>query len=236
MSRVTFATSCWEKDWKQILLDPDYLPIQQIENHQYNFSEKILIINNVSDLEGVKSAAESHLKKGVLTKVIVAEECASEFLPFFGLSRSDFANDWIYYNALAPLSAIYSCKSEFLLYMTGDVFLEKPVRWIDRALSRMRKKENYKVANLTWNQNYEEAKKECHKKEWYFYVSRRGFSDQMFLIKKEDFCQPIYREIHPDSHHFPRGDVFEKRIFSAMMYRGWERITYRSGSYTHKNF
>ena len=197
---VTFATCCYEKDWKQILLDPAYL------------------------------------KEGVLTRVVSAEEISKEILSYFLLDRSDFANEWVYYNALAPLAAIYCCKTDFLLYMTGDASLDRPVSWIERAIGRMEKIAEYKVANLVWNENWEEAKRESDSREWYFYVAKRGFSDQMFLVRRTDFQQPIYREIHPDSHHFPRGDVFEKRVFSAMIHRGWKRITYRKGSYWHRNF
>ncbi|HSX10183.1 MAG TPA: hypothetical protein VLF94_00485, partial [Chlamydiales bacterium] len=115
---VTFATACWERDWRLILLDPDYLAVRQIGNHQFPFREKLLIINNVKDLEAVKAAAQAQIDAGVLTRYVVAEDVLS----FFNLKRSDF-NEWQYYNALAPLSAIYHCQSDYLLYVTGDVYL-----------------------------------------------------------------------------------------------------------------
>ena len=245
---VTFATSCWEKDWRTILLSSDYLKLRQIGNHLFPFSERILVINNVLDLETVKKAALEKVKEGVLTRFVIAEELAEEALLHFQLKRSDFRlgpdaslyegvnPDWIYYNALGPLIAIYAAQSKYLLYQTGDVFLESPVSWIEKALSRMEKKPNYKVANLIWNGKAHEAKREAYRKEWNFYISKEGFSDQMFLVKTRDFLQPIYGEIREDSSHFPRGDVFEKRVFSYMKNRGWERITFRGGQYTHQNF
>ena len=39
---VTFATSCWEKDWRQILLDPSYLKTKQIEHHEFPFLVRVL--------------------------------------------------------------------------------------------------------------------------------------------------------------------------------------------------
>lgn len=245
---VTFATSCWEKDWRPILLDPNYLAVKQIGNHCFPFAETLLVINNVSNLDEVKRAAQAKVDAGVLTRFIVAEEMAETILSHFRLKRSDFRvgedaplyagvnPDWIYYNALGPLAAIYNASSEYLLYLTGDVRLEKPISWIGKALCRMEKKSSYRVANLTWNENYLEAKAESYKKEWNFYVAKEGFSDQMFLVRTKDFLQPIYGEIRSDSNHFPRGDVWEKRVFSFMKNRGWERITFRRGSYTHKNF
>jgi len=239
---VTFATCCWEKDWRPILLDSEYLRVKQIENHQFPFHERILIINNVLDLDAVKRAAQKKVEEGVLTHVYVAEESAREVLRFFQLEKKDFvpegdvSSDWLYYNALGPLTALYFASSEYFLYLTGDVRLARPVSWIDKAIRRMEKIAKYKVANLVWNQNYREAKKESYKKEWDFFVAKQGFSDQLFLVRTQEFRQPIYGEIRSDSHHYPRGAVWEKRVFSYLKNRSFERIIYRHGSYTHENF
>lgn len=242
---VTFATTVWEKDWRQILFSPDYLPIKQIENHRFPFAERLLVINNVNDLAAVKEAARTWVEKGVLTRVVVASE---EVLPHFLLERSSFRigsdahlyenvnPDWIYYNALGPLTAIHACQSDYLLYMTGDVRLDRPLDWVGPALEKMEKNRNFKVANPTWNEKYEEAKRESSRKEGSFYVAPQGFSDQLFLVERKTFQAPIYGSIRPDSDHFPRGDVFEKRVFSYMKNQGWERIVFRRGSYTHENF
>lgn len=228
--RITFATSCWEKDWKHILLNPGYLKYEQIANHQYPFTEKLLIINNVLDLDVVKRIAQKKVDQGVLSRVVVAEDV----LPFFGLARTDF-NDWQYFNALGPLMAIHEAKGDYLLYQTGDVYLKEPVQWIEKTIALMEKRAKIKVANLAWNHQYKEVKRESYRRSWNFAFHREGFSDQMFLVRTKDFRAPIYGEIREDSHHYPRGDVFEKRVFSYMKNRGWERITFRRGSYTHEN-
>ncbi len=235
---VTFATYCYEKDWPYILLHPEYLRVRQIQRHCYPFVERLLVINNVNpeSLTDVRRAAMRHLDDTTLTRIVFSEEIAAEALSFFQLDRADFPSDSIYYNALAPLVAIYSCKTDYLLFMTGDTSLEKPVEWIEEALCLMKGENLYKVANLTWNEKYEEANQDAEGMHGPFHVASRGFSDQMFLVRTKDFRQPIYREIHPESHHFPWGDIFEKRAFSAMLYRGWKRLTYSRGSYLHQNF
>lgn len=226
---VTFATSCWERDWRLILLDPDYLSVRQIGHHQFPFAQRLLIINNVKDLAVVERAAQAKVDEGVLSRYVVAEDVLS----FFQLKRSDF-NEWQYYNALGPLNAIYHCRSDYLLYQTGDVYLKKPVNWIGKAL-RCLEKRKARVANLTWNDNYAEARKESYRRTWNFFVAKEGFSDQMFLVRREDFRAPIFSETRSDAAHYPRGDVFEKRVFSYMKNRGWKRMTFRGGSYTHEN-
>jgi hypothetical protein len=245
---VTYATTVWEKDWRQILLDPEYLPIRQIQNHCFPFAEKLLIINNVVDLAAVKKAASRWIAEGVLSRFVIAAEIEDETLSFFQLKRSDFQAgadahlyenvnpDWIYYNALGPLAAIYCCKSDYLLYLTGDVYLSEPLDWVGPALKKMESNPLYKVANPIWNGNDREARQESYRTDGAFYAAKSGFSDQIFLVKKEEFYKPIYGEIRPDSAHFPRGDVFEKRVFSYLKNRGLERIIFRRGSYIHENF
>jgi hypothetical protein len=244
---VSFATNCWERDWRHILLDPLYLAQRQIANHLFAFAEKMLVINNVSDLSAVRQAAQKKVDEGVLTRYVVADDMAEDVLSFFQLKREDFCPgsdadryeivnaDWIYYNALGPLSAIYLCQSDYLLYLMGDVRLDEPVEWIEPALQMMEKNLRYKVANLTWNHRYTEARRESKWRKKGFYVAKEGFSDQLFLIRKSDFRAPIYREICEEASHFPRGDVFEKRAFSAMKNRGWLRLTYAKGSYIHEH-
>lgn len=143
--------------------------------------------------------------------------------------------DWIYHNAIGPLTAIYLCQSDYLLYLTGDVRLDEPIEWIQRALGIMEKDSRYKVANLTWNNRSEEARRESVRSYKGFYVAAQGFSDQLFLVKRSDFRAPIYREIREDASHFPRGDVFEKRVFSMMKNHGWLRLIYAKGSYIHEH-
>lgn len=246
MQTCSFATTCWENDWEHILCKPDYLSLCQIQRHCYPFAERLLIINNVLDLEKVKAKAESLISEGILTRYIVADEIAAEMLLFFGLCRSDFDvkeegkkfnlhPDWLYYNALGPLAAIYENQSDYLLYVTGDVWLKKPVRWIERAMKIMEKKPQVKVANLLWNGATKEAKKEAYKKSWNFFFSKLGFSDQMFLVARDVARSQMYTELRSDLSHFPRGETFERRFFSYMKNRDWERITFRRGSYTHEN-
>ena len=75
---VTFATNCWERDWRHILLDPLYLSQRQIANHLFPFAEKILVINNVGDLQSVCQAAQKKVDEGVLSHYVVADELAEE--------------------------------------------------------------------------------------------------------------------------------------------------------------
>ncbi len=243
---ITFATTCYEKDWKSLLLDQNILN-EMISNHLYPFIEKMLVVNNVKLLSEVLTAAESLKKRNILSDIVIAKELENDILKFFKLNKSDFKttkdaesyegvdNDWIYYNALAPLAAIFACRTDYLLYTTGDVRVIKPVKWIEKAIQHLEKYPNCKVANLIWNNKKNEVNAQSYKKDRNFFFAKEGFSDQMFLIRTKDFQQPIYQEIRADAGHFPRGDVFEKRVFSYLKNHGFERITFRKGFYVHED-
>ena len=240
---VSFATTCWEKDWEILLKKPTYLKNQLIGYNDYAFLEKILIINNVKDPEKVKFFAQKRVDEGLLTHFYFAADLEKEVLDFFQLKKEDFKSreegvldDWVYYNASGILTALYKCRGEFFLYHTGDACLEKKVSWIEKAIKLMNKHPDYKIANLSWNRCLKEVKQAAFKKEKGFFVSENGFSDQQFLVRSKDFQKPIFHEIRDDSHHFPWGDTFEKRVFSFMKNHGWKRITYGRGSYLHRSF
>ena len=242
--QVSFATTCWEKDWEILLKHPFYLKEKLIGNNCYPFSEKILIINNVKDPEKVAFFAKKKVDEKLLTNFYFAQDLAEEVLSFFGLKKATFKaqeagvkDDWVYYNASGVLTALYICTGEFLLYHTGDAYLDQKVKWIDKALNLMKEHQDYKVANLAWNGSFQEAAKAAaFRKEKGFFVSESGFSDQQFLVKCQDFKKPIFNEIRSDSHHFPWGDTLEKRVFSFMKNHKWKRITYTKGSYSHQSF
>ncbi len=240
---VTFATTCWEKDYK-ILLEEGYLD-QLIKSHSFSFDRKILIINNVKHPEEVISLATERVKDGSITDFYLALEHQKEILSFFQLTRKDFtlgddrekypglSDDWVFYNALGPMAALYFLSTEYILYQTGDVALSGSCQWIDKAIHFLEKYPEVKIANLVWNHQLDEVKREAYRKKSSFYLAKEGFSDQMFLGKREDLRAPILSQIREDAAHFPRGDVFEKRIFSYMKNHGWQRITYKRGSYIH---
>ncbi len=243
IKKISFAVTCWEKDWEKILKDPVYLKDKLIGNHKFDFCEKILVINNVKDPEQVLFFAEQKIKEKILTHVYSALDLEEKVLGFFKLKKTDFKarelkieDEWVYYNARGLLTALYKCRGDYFLYHTGDAYLEKPVRWLDKAIKLMEKNPDYKIANLLWNDCSREALYESCRQEKGFFIANSGFSDQQFLVKTLDFKKPIFSEIREDSHHFPWGDTLEKRVFSFMKNHKWKRITYNKGSYVHQSF
>lgn len=231
---VTFETKVYEKDWEYILKG-NYLK-EMILRNNYSFYKRIVLINNVSNIEKVRMYAQSKVKEGVIDAYYVVEEYADEALTFFNINKSSFKGG--YYYSIAELVSIYLCETDYLLHFSSDSYIQKSdISWIDKALDILKKRNDILVANPTWNCKYEEAENESIEEVGGFYVGY-GFSDQCFLIRTSDFKKQIYNETHVDSNRYPRygGELFEKRVDSYMRNHNKLRITSKLVSYIHANF
>ncbi|MHC0038676.1 hypothetical protein [Pseudoneobacillus sp. C159] len=203
-----------------------------IDYNLYSFSNKVLFINNVQDKELVSYHAEILVKEGILTSFVIVDDYAEEALDFFGLTKDCFGAG--YYYSISELVSIYLCKTEYLLHFSSDSILEKPIDWIKNAIKKMEGNMKIKVANPTWNGQYQEALAESIEEDDYFYTGF-GFSDQCYLIRVKDFKQKIYMEKNSLSERYPvyGGELFEKRVDAWMRNNNYYRITYKLGSYIH---
>ena len=231
---VTVETKCWENDW-EFLLKTDRIQ-RMVEHSAFAFARKALLINNVRSPAKVCAAAERLVRSGVITDFHLVADHEDAALEFFGLSKSALGAGYVY--SIAELVGIYLCETEFLLHFSGDSMPSPAAGWMEAALMRFGQESRVKVANLTWNHNYEEAANEAFAEDEEFYVGY-GFSDQMYLVRTSDFrSRPIYHEEHELSARYPEygGELFEKRIDSWMRNHEFVRLTYKHGGYEHRNF
>lgn len=230
---ITFETKCWEKDWRY-LLQSERLE-RMIEYNKCLFNERVLYINNVDNISEVVKSADKLVSHDILTSYVVVDDYAQQALDFFCLTKESLGKGYVY--SISELVGIFLCKSDFLLHFSSDSILSKPLNWIDSALCHMISNPRIKVANLTWNFRYNEAKQESFEENEDFYIGY-GFSDQCYLIKAKDFRNPIYNEKYNLPEVYPEyvGEPFEKRVNSWMRNHEFLRITSRHGSYIHDNF
>ena len=229
---VTLATNCWEKDWKYLLLD-GYLE-RMISNCDYHFAHRLLCIGNVRNLDKVRKAADKKIRNGVIDNYIVTEPLSNEVLSFFEIEKESFHGGYGY--SIAPLTSIYTCPTDLLLYFTGDSHLTKDNnQWVRRASEMMASSPDYFVANP--HDDYELSTHRCIS-ECDSHFTSFWFSDQCFLVRTADFKRPIYNEKHPTSEEYPKyaGDSFEKRVDSFMRNHNLLRATYKDAVYVHENY
>jgi hypothetical protein len=233
MRSTTVITNCWENDW-EILLKTNFLKNKILRN-DWEFTKKTLLINNVKDRLEVEEYAKKMVDRGVLTNYFFVEDHINAALESFQLTKEALGKGYYYSNH--ELVGVYLCDTDYLLYFTGDTWLDKKTEWIAASLNEMEKNQNYKVANLIWNRKDDEAKKESTSEIEDFYVGF-GFSDQCFLIRTKDFKAPIYNETNPLSERYPKygGETFEKRVDSWMRNHNFLRLTFKHGYYLHEDF
>lgn len=234
MGELTFATNCWEQDWRY-LLKKGYLE-RMIENCEYDFDQKILCIGNVHNMNDVTKYAEKKIKEGLIDKYFIVEETSKEVLSYFQIDKENFKGGYNY--SISPLTALYKCETDLLLYFTGDAYIVKDNnKWVEKAVKLLSESDNYFVTNPTWNSNFQEAKSESFDETEDNFIGY-GFSDQCFMVRTADFRKPIYNETHPASERYPKyaGELFEKRVDSYMRNHQLYRATSKVSSYIHQNY
>lgn len=232
---VTFATKCWEKDWQYILSDKRLYQI--IDNNDYDFDERILIVNNINkdSIRSVNKAVDRAIQLGAFTNCYFVDDHWKDALDAIGLKREEIGKGYVY--SISEWVAIHLCKTKYLLCYCGDCIPTTDHDWITPSVELMEKDSQIKVSNPVWNWNHEISRIESVYQTKDFYVGN-GFSDQCFLVRKEDFHQDIYKEYHPDGEKYPvyGGDLFEKRVYCWMRNHNFLRATYKHSYYLHKNW
>lgn len=78
---VTVATCCYDKDWK-VVLSPDYLS-KQFANFDYEFDEKLLIINTVNERDEITERAALLCASGDIDAFYFTDDFKSQFFEKF---------------------------------------------------------------------------------------------------------------------------------------------------------
>jgi len=232
---VTFETKVWEKDWRSVLR-PDYLE-SVIGGCSYLFDHRVVYINNVENFREVGAAAERLVTLGIIDEFVFVEDHAMAALTAVGLDRGQLGKG--YYYSIAELVGIHRTTTEYLLHFASDSrpATGVPATWLHEGVTLLSSNPMIKVFNLTWNHRYEEARAESMVETAEVFIGY-GFSDQMYLIRPQEFRQPIYGYAHPSSARYPEygGELFEKRVDAWMRTTGALRATYKHGSYLHENW
>ena len=232
---ITFETKVWEKDY-QIILKSGRIQ-KMIDRCHYPFEQKKLFINNVIDIVKVQKLADKLVSQSVIDQYVVVDDFAKEALDFFELSKESLGRG--YYYSIAELVSIYLCNTKYLLHFSGDSIpmRNSNYKWLHILIKKLESNPQIGVANLLWNQKEEEAIQESIEHDPQFCIGY-GFSDQMYLIRTDEFRRPIFNEINEKSNHYPSygGELFEKRVHSYMLNHERFRATYLGTSYKHRNF
>lgn len=232
---VSFETKVWEADWK-VILESGRLEAM-IEQCDYPFAERTLVINNVEDRGAVVRRAEQLVASGVLTRYLDVAEEAGEALRHFELSREDLGKGYVY--SIAELVSAYRLTTDYLVHFAGDSMMGARHDWISPAIRAFSAHPRFAVANPTWSAGEpdERGAREESFAEYGEFLVGFGFSDQCYLMRAEDLRADIYRFDHPAGKRYPAygGELFEKRVDAWMRTLRRPRLTHKGAYYIHRN-
>lgn len=232
MKTVTFETKCWEGDW-DCIINKDAYQIKINDFYGYNFTEKNLIINNVTDSKTVCLAADKLKEAGIIDNWYLVSEYEKDVLDYFEITRDSFlwkevgGDGYIY--SIAELTGIFLSKCDYIMHLSSDSRIcpwvpKTDSAWLNKAIDLMETNPNVIICIPNWkNTNYNEVLQQSEKlnlshledNNW---VYTKSFCDQCYFIKKDLFKKQIYNTYHKDSscYVYYGGNSFEKRLFSFL--------------------
>ena len=186
MNNITFFTQCYEGDWKSLILNGGIE--RKLENLNYNFTKKTLIITNVENRNIVEESIKNLVERNIIDDYHFTDDYSDKVLDFFNIDKESFNGGYWY--SIAPLLSIYLCDTDYMVYLTGDSLTEKTdYDWISKGIELLKSNDKIKSVNPVWNYDFTNAEQQENEltnhtfeknSEWWY---GQGFSDQCFLFK-----------------------------------------------------
>lgn len=232
---LTIETKCWEKDWRWVLDDRRLSVLwERVGNVQ---THRVIYINNCVNYKEPCRAAEKRAAQNLIDEFYIVDNHATETLKKLKIEKESFQGGYNY--SIAELFGIINTKTPYLLHFASDVLPEAslPPDWLSALLQKLSNDNRIAVTNLTWDGKFDEARRDSETIEGDWGIGY-GFSDQMYMVRIDEFRRDIYNLHHPAGDRYPKygGNLFEKRVDAYMRTNGRKRATWLHGSYRHRNY
>ncbi len=235
-TQVSFFTCCYKADW-EFFLKQGRLK-EMIERCHHAFATKNLIINNVDDRQEVNRYAKLAVQEGVIDHYFFSEDYTEQVLEHFSIKRKDFWLDGFdgYWYSVAPLTAIFLCSTNYMLYFMGDCMPDKRYTfdWVKESVHKLNKHNVFCITPYWQQFNTQKVDNFLMEDQNCFYD--RGFSDQCILAQTQKLKGTIYNEYNAGSEIFPiyGGNHFERRVFCYISNKKHLRGILKNVGYTHE--
>ena len=228
-SSVDFIVNTFERTYPKVL-SPGYIQ-EMVDDHCYPFVRRVVLINNVENRADAEEMARSRQATGEITEYYFVADLLDRTLREAELVLTDL-QPTIHYTDWA-LTAIFLQGSDFVVHCDADVRMKEPQDWITPSLDLMARDGRIAVANPNWTKDT--LNQEARELQGEFGIGY-GFSDQLFLVRRSEFAQPIYKFHAPISLRYPlsaSGRIFEQMADSYMRVNGRMRATLVAATYIH---
>ena len=229
---VDLVVNTFERSYRTVL-SPGFFD-RIAEQSRFAFTRRVALINNVIDIEDARTRARGLIAAGEIDAYREVAEELPRALDVAGLERGDLGR--IPYYTDCSLVAVTMEGSAYVTYWDADVTLDRDHDWITPSLMLMQSDSRVMVANPAW---YDDAPLErtvmSHTDDGQFALGW-GFSDQIYLVRREMFRAPIYQQRCLASLRFPMSAVtpiFEARVDAYMRTHDLLRASYLPVRYHH---
>jgi hypothetical protein len=228
MKSICFQTTCYEKDYS-LLLEKGLLENYLSHFPEISFSEKRILINNVKNPKKIDKLINSKFPE---FSYVFTDDQKQNVINYFDLD-SKVINVGLYYS-IQHFTGVYCTDCDYLFHIGGDNNIEHlDSNFIRESIDILESNDSYIIAMPRWGEDptkgaIEEAIRSDHN----FFVEF-GFTDQIYILKVNEFKNKIYNYSHPDSSKYPLygGELFEKRVNSFMRTMGKYRVVHKNYFY-----
>ncbi len=208
---VALVVNTYERTYRSVLT-PGFFP-ELVSSNMREFDEVVALVNNVDDESDARSRAEKLLSRGEITRYEFVADHIGVALERSGLTaRSLRRHPYLLdYGLVMP----HVCESEWLLGWDAETELASPANWVDPSIDLLERNPRLFHASLAWPGFHAD---EGYKSEEVGTIGdfsiNWGFSDQLFLLRREDLIGSIYRRFAPmaAARHAPHPTTFEYRV------------------------
>lgn len=227
---VDLVVNCFERTYRQVLR-PGFLG-HIAEQNRFPFARRQVLINNVEDGSDAMRRARALLDAGEVDEVFRVEDHLASALAVTGLTHRQLGR--LPHYSDCALVAVTRPGSPWIAYWDAEAALTTPNDWIGPSIELMERDRRVLIANPCWlpstvaNETWEETPP---------FALGFGFSDQVFLARRQDLAAPIYGEWCLASLRYPLShiaQVFEARVDAYMRRHRRFRATHVGVTYTHE--
>jgi len=230
---VDLVVNSYERTYREVLV-PDFFNNIEYQN-QVEFSERIAVINNVDNPADARRRANRLRDTGELTDVVFVHERLPEALRYTQTGRRSLGSR-PYFVDYAIVMATCGA-SDFILGWDAEVTLESSSNWIEAAIELMLSRTDVMSASPRWPaRSFDTLDEETISSAGDWRLTW-GFSDQVWLTRREDLRRAFRRRLVPASlaRHAPHPFSFEARMESYQRSLRRYRAVHSGLGYRHND-
>ncbi|MFN0058773.1 MAG: hypothetical protein ACKVX7_09990 [Planctomycetota bacterium] len=198
-----------------------------------SFAQRVVLINNVDDVAAAGRSAETRRRAGEIDAYYFVRDQLPAALAGVGLSTRDLGRiphytDW-------AVVAVAMPGNPWLVHWDAEAALVAPSDWVTPSIELMERDPRVAVANPSWRADWDERDGREFVGD---FALGGGFSDQVFLVRREEFARPIYGHWSLASWRYPLTHVariFEARVDAYLRATQRLRATHLRCIYRHES-